>query len=102
MATSRQEELVKKLEPIMFYCIMAGGRIEIPTTPKTELPMTISNCLLSINIITKRYIPDAAETPNPPLVIAMQNSLTIILLDSGQRPEKVFPGFANNIYFQKY
>ena len=65
---------------------MARGRIGIPATPKTELPMTISNCFLAINIITKRSISDAAETLNSPLVIAMQNSPTIILLDSGQHP----------------
>ena len=76
----------------MFYCIMARGRIRIPATPKTELPMTISNSFLARNIITKRSISDAAETLNSPLVIAMQNSPTIILLDSGQHPEKVFPG----------
>ena len=76
----------------MFYCIMARGRIGIPATPKTELPMTISNCFLAINIITKRSISDAAETLNSPLVISMQNSPTNILLDSGQHPEKVFPG----------
>ena len=62
----------------------------IPTTPKTELPMTISNCFLPINTITKRSIPDTAETLNSPLVIAMQNSPTIILLGSGQHPEKFF------------
>ena len=72
----------------MFFYIMARGRIGIPTTPKTELPMTISNCFLPIN----RSIPDAAETLNSFLVIAMQNSPTIVLLDSGQHPEKVFSG----------
>ena len=71
---------------------MARDKIGIPATPKTELPMTISNCFLPINIITKRSIPDAAETINSSLVIAMQNSPTIIMLDSGQHPEKNFPG----------
>ena len=71
---------------------MARGRVGIPATPKTEHSMTISNCFLLINMITKRSIPDAAETLNSPLVMAMQNSPTIILLDSGQHPEKVFPG----------
>ena len=46
----------------MFYCAMARGRIGMPATPKTELPMTISNCFPPINIITKRSIPDAAVT----------------------------------------
>ena len=55
----------------MFYCIMTRGRIKITATPKTELPMTISNCLLPIDIITKRSIENAAKTPNSPLVIAM-------------------------------
>ena len=50
----------------MFYCIMAKGRIEIPTTPKTDLPMTIYTCFLPINIITKRSILDTAENLNPP------------------------------------
>ena len=71
---------------------MSRGRIGIPATPKNDLPMTISNCFLAINIITKRSIPDGAETLISPLVIAMQHSPTIILLDSGQYPEKVFPG----------
>ena len=57
----------------MFYCIMGRGRIGIPATPKTELPKAISNCFLTIDIITKTSIPDAAETLNSPLVIAMQN-----------------------------
>ena len=76
----------------MFYCIMARCRIGITATPKTELSMTISNCFLTINIVTKRCIPDAAETPNPSLVIAMQNRLNIVLLDSDQHQKKVFPG----------
>ena len=46
---------------------MARGRIRIPTTPKTELPMTKSNCFLPINIITKRSIPDTAKTLNADL-----------------------------------
>ena len=71
---------------------MTRGRIRIPATLKTELPMTISNCFLVIHIITKRSIPNVAETLNSPLMTAMQNSPTIILLDSGQHPEKVFPG----------
>ena len=71
---------------------MARGRIGIPAAPKTELSMTISTCFLPINIITERSIPDAAETLNSPLVIANQSSPTIILLDSGHYPEKVFPG----------
>ena len=75
----------------MFYCIMARDRIRIPATPKTELPVTISNCFLPINIITKRSIPDTAETLNSPQVIAMQNSPSIILFDPGQHPKKVFP-----------
>ena len=75
----------------MFYCIATRGRIGIPATRKTELPITISNCFLPINIITKRSIPDATETLNSPLVVAMQKSPTIILLDSGQDLEKVFP-----------
>ena len=37
---------------------MTRGRIGIPATPKTELPMTISNCFFPIDIITKRSIPD--------------------------------------------
>ena len=82
----------KKTGTHMFYCIMARGRIGIPATPNTELPMTISNYFLMTNIITKRSISDAAKTLNSPLVIPMQNSPTIILLDSGQHPEKVFPG----------
>ena len=52
------------------FCIMARGRIGIPATPRTELPMTISNCFIPIDIIRKRSIPDAAETLNSPLVIA--------------------------------
>ena len=71
---------------------MTRGRIGIPATPKNELPMTISNCFFPIDIITKRSIPDAPETLNSPLVIAMQNSPVVILLDSGQHPEKVYPG----------
>ena len=74
----------------MLYGIMARGRIGIQATPNTELPMIISNRFLPINIITKRSIPDAAGTLNSPLVIAMQNSPTIILLDSGQHAEN-FP-----------
>ena len=77
----------------MFFCIMTRGRIRTPTTPKIEFPMTISNCFLSINIITKRSIPDVAETLNSLLVIAIQNSPTIILLDSGQHPEKFSRSF---------
>ena len=93
VASRRQKELVKKTGTHhMFYIIMARGRIGIPTTPKTELPMTISNCFLPINTIIKRSMPDAAETLNSPLVIAMQNSHTIVLLDLGQHQEKVFPG----------
>ena len=76
----------------MFYCIMARDRIGIPAALKTQLPVIISKCFLTINIITKRSLPDTAETLNSHLVIAMQNSPTIILLDSGQHPEKVFPG----------
>ena len=88
----QKKETSKKTETHhMFYCIMTRGRIWIPTTPKTELPMAISNCFLAINIITKRSIPDATEALNSPLVIAMQNRPTIILLDSDQHPEKVFP-----------
>ena len=68
----------------MFYSIIARGRIGIPATPKTELPMTISNCFLPINITT------AAMT-------AMQNSPTIILLGSGQHPEEVFPGHRSHL-----
>ena len=71
---------------------MTGGRIGIPATPKTELPMTMSNCFLPINIITKRSISDPAESLNSPLVIVMQNSPTIILLGTGQHLEKLFPG----------
>ena len=71
---------------------MSRGRIEIPATPKTELPMTISNCFYLIDFIRKRSIPDAAETLISPLVIAMQNSPAIILLDKGQHLEKVYPG----------
>ena len=75
----------------MFYLI-ARGRIGIPAIPKTELPMAISNCPKTINIIKERSIPDAAETLDSPLVTAMQYSPTIILLVSGQHPEKAFPG----------
>ena len=71
---------------------MVRGRIGIPAAPKTELPMTISNCFFPINIIRKRSISDAAETINSPLVIAMQNRPAVILFDSGQHPEKVYPG----------
>ena len=81
--TKRLKKKQKKKQPRthhMFYCIMARGRIGIPATPKTELPMTISNCFLAINIITKRSVSDDAETLNSPLLIAMQNSPTIILL----------------------
>ena len=93
VVSSRQKELVKKTGTHhMFYCIMARGRIGISATPKIKLPVTISNCSLPINIITKRFIPDTAETLNSPLAITMQNSPTIILLDSGQHPEKLFPG----------
>ena len=83
----------KKLEHIICFTMMARGRIGIPATPKTVLPMAISNYFLLINIITKRSNSDAAETLNSPLVIAMQISPTIILLDSSQHPEKVFPGY---------
>ena len=69
---------------------MAIGRIGIPATPRTELPMTITNCFLPINIIINRSLPDAAETLNSPLVMAIQNSPTIILLGSGQYLEKKF------------
>ena len=82
----------KKLEHNICCCVMARGRIGIPATPKTELPMTISNCFFPIDIIRKRSIPDAEEILNSPLVIAMQNSPVVILLDSGQHPEKVYPG----------
>ena len=68
---SRQKELVKKLERNICYCLMARGRIGIPATPRTEPPMTISNCFLPIDIIRKNSIPDAAETVNSPLVIAI-------------------------------
>ena len=37
-------------------------------------------------------IPDAAEALNFPMVIAMQNSPAVILLNLGQHPEKVYPG----------
>ena len=69
---------------------MARGKIGVPATPKTELPMTIPNCFLPIP--DGRSIPDVADTLNSPLVIAMQNGSTIILLDSDQHPKKVFPG----------
>ena len=39
-----------------------------------------------------RSIPDVAETLNFPLVTAMQNSPTVILLNLGQHPEKVYSG----------
>ena len=71
---------------------MTTGGIGIPTTPKTELPMTIFNCFFPIDIITKRSIPDATETLNSPLVIAMQKIPAIKLVDTGQHPEKVYPG----------
>ena len=58
----------------MFYLI-ARGRIGIPDTPKTELPMA-----------------ETAETLDSPLVTAVQNSPTIILLDSGQQ------GFPGHLY----
>ena len=57
----------------MFYCIIARGRIGTLATSKTELPVTISNCLLPINIITNTTIPDATDNLNPSLVITMQN-----------------------------
>ena len=50
---------------------MARVRIGIPATPRTDLPMAISNCLIPIDIIRKRSIPDAAETLNSPLAIAI-------------------------------
>ena len=60
----------------MFYCIMARGGIGIPASPNTDnmtrFSITISNCFLPMNIIRKRSIPDAAETLNSHLVIAMQ------------------------------
>ena len=74
----------------IFYCMMAKFRIGMPATTKTELPMTICACFLPINIITNRPTPDTAETLNLTLVITIQNSPTIILLDSGQHPEKKF------------
>ena len=92
VASNRQKELVKKPEHHIFYCIMTRGRIEVPAAPKTGLSLTISNSFRPINIITKRSILYIADTLKSPLVIAMQNSPTIILLDSGQHPEKVFPG----------
>ena len=61
----------KKTGTEHMFCIMARGRIGIPATPRTELPMTISNCFIPIDIIRKRSIPDAAETLNSPLVIAI-------------------------------
>ena len=76
----------------IFYCIIARDRIGVPSSPKTELPMIVSNWFLPVNIIRKRSISDVADTLNSPLVIVMQNSPTIILLDSGQHPEKFFPG----------
>ena len=53
------------------FCIMARGRIGIPATPRTEPPMTISNYFILIDVIRRRSIPDAAETLNSPLVIAI-------------------------------
>ena len=58
---------------------MARGRTGIPATPRTELPMTISKCFIPIDIIRKRSIPDATETPNFPLV---DSNTVVILLDS--------------------
>ena len=72
----------KKLEHNICYCIL----------PKTDLPMTISNCFFPIDIIKKRSIPDVAETLNSPLVIGMQNNPAVILLHSSQHLEKVYPG----------
>ena len=61
----------------MFYCIMTRGGIGTPAFPNTDnmtrFSMTISNCFLPMNIITKRSIPDAAETLNSHLVIAIQS-----------------------------
>ena len=92
--TSKKTRQNKKQNWNTTYVLLHNGQsgIGVPATPKTKLPMTISNCLLAINIITKSSISDATETLNSPLVIAMQNSPTIILLDSGQHPERVFPG----------
>ena len=53
------------------FCIMARGRIGILATRRTELPMTISNCFIPIDIIRKRSILDAAETLNFTLVLAI-------------------------------
>ena len=63
----------------MCYCIMARGRIGIPATPRTELPMTVSNRFIPIDIIRKRSIPDATKTPNFPLV---DSNTVVIQLDS--------------------
>ena len=57
-----------------FYYKIARGKIKTSATLKTELPVTISNCCLLINIIKKRSIPDFAVTLNPSLVIAIQKS----------------------------
>ena len=84
----------------MCYCIMTRGRIGIPTSPKTELPVIISNCFLSINIITKPTIPEAPETLTFSLVIPMPNCPTIILLESGQHSKKVFPGHLHALLIQ--
>ena len=53
---------------------MARSRIVTPATQTTELPVTIHNCFLPINIITKSSITNAAETLYSPLLIAMQSS----------------------------
>ena len=92
MCQAADKKTSKILEHNILNCIMARGRIRILATPKTEIPMTISNCFIPVDIIRKWSILDAAETLNSPLVIAMQNSSAVILLDSGQHPEKVYPG----------
>ena len=73
----------------MFYCIMARGGIGTPASPNTDnmtrFSMTISNCFQPMNIITKRSIPDAAETLNSHLVIAMQSHHHTVGLRSTSR-----------------
>ena len=61
----------KKLQHNICYFLMARGRIRIPAIPKTELPMTISPCFFPIDIVRKGSIPDAADTINSPLAIAI-------------------------------
>ena len=53
----------KKLEHNICYCVMTRGRIGIPVTPKTELPMTISKCFILDRYYQKEVHPRRCRDP---------------------------------------